>query len=151
MRKRKIFWLVTFVLGILFLSFMLIKKNNHNSILGPWVGKYTFYEFASPNQNMEYLITIYEDDGLYAYIKIDGFHTLKRLKTKVWSNGNEVMFEFYQYYTDEEGNSTINESCSEGDILFKLKKENGALITEWGSIRPMLTENEDPGQYFENE
>lgn len=97
---------------------------------------------------MSYLITMCEKDGLYATIKIDGFHTLKRLKAKVWGNGDELLFEFYDYYVDENEKSTIYESYSEGDILLKLRKQDGVIITEWGKIQPMITENEVPGQYF---
>ncbi len=128
---------------------MIINNFTRNSLMTSWIGQYTFYEFALPNQNMKYEINVYEDDGLYAYIAIDGFHTLKRLKTKVWSRENEIMFVFYQYYTDLDGNNTLNESYNEGDILLKLKKEKGVLITEWVNIIPMLSENEYPSQYFE--
>ncbi len=93
---------------------MIINNFTRNSLMTSWIGQYTFCEFALPNQNMKYEINVYEDDGLYAYIAIDGFHTLKRLKTKVWSRENEIMFVFYQYYTDLDGNNTLNESYNEG-------------------------------------
>lgn len=119
--------------------------------LDSWIGEYHYEEYCPPNMGMSYVITVYEDDGLSAYIKIDGFQTLKRLKTKVWIRGNEVMFVFYQYYTDEDGNNTIYESYSGGDILLRFKKVKGELITEWGELKPMLPENEKPGHYFNGE
>lgn len=121
------------------------------SSLDSWIGEYRYEEYSSPNMGMSYVITVYENDGLSAYIKIDGFQTLKRLKTKVWIRGNEALFLFYQYYTDEDGNNTFYESYSDGDNLLKLKKEKGELITEWGILKPMLPENEKPGQYFKYE
>jgi len=124
------------------------RPTSKDSLMSFWIGEYCYEEYLPPNMGMTYLITIYEDDGLYARIKIDGFQTIKRLKAKVWSNGEEVMFEFYDYYTDEGGNSTIPEKYNVGDILLKLKKQDNVLITEWRKIQPMITENEEPGQYF---
>ena len=149
-RKRSLYVLI-FAIVILLLFFIFSNRPvNENNASDSWIGSYTFYEYLPPNQNMEYSIHIYEDEGLYAQIKIDGFHTLKRLKAKVWSNGNETMFVFYDNYTDEEGNSTIPDTYNEGDILLKLKKQDGALLTEWKEIQPMLSENEGMGQYFVN-
>jgi len=119
--------------------------------LDSWIGEYRYEEYCPPNMGMSYVINVYKDDGLSAYIKIDGFQTLKRLKCKVWIRGNEAIFVFNQYYTDEDGNNTIYESYSEGDSLLKLKKEKGELITEWGKLKPMLPENEKPDQYFNGE
>ncbi|GLC81719.1 DUF5991 domain-containing protein [Lacrimispora brassicae] len=149
MRKKCLLCLLIFTIVTLFLFFVYDNRPDHNNDMSySWVGTYSFYEYLPPNQNMDYSISLYDDDGLYAHIKIDGFHTLKRLKAKVWSNGEETMFVFCDYYTDEEGNSTIPETYNEGDILLKLKKQEDVLITEWGKLQPMLTENEEPGQYF---
>jgi len=93
-RKRSLYVLI-FAIVILLLFFVFSNRPvNENNASDSWIGSYTFYEYLPPNQNMEYSIHIYEDEGLYAQIKIDGFHTLKRLKAKVWSNGNETMFFF---------------------------------------------------------
>ncbi len=112
------------------------------------VGSYSFYEFAPPNQNMNYLITIEQEDDLYAYIKIDGFQTLLRMKAKVLSSNDEIILEFYEHYVDEVGNTSMWEVCSKGDILLTLKRKNDILITEWREIQPLLIANEEPGQYF---
>lgn len=112
------------------------------------MGSYTFDEYLPPNQNMAYSIIFYEEDGLYAKIQIDGFHTLKRLNTKVWIHGNEMMFIFLDNYTDEDGNTTIPDIYSEGDILLKLKQENDVITTEWIELQPMMDENKEEGQYF---
>jgi len=53
--------------------------SNQNSI-DSWVGEYSFEEYTPPNIGRMYYVTIYEDDGLYARIKVDGFQTLLRLK-----------------------------------------------------------------------
>ena len=94
MTKKITCFFITYTFCILFILFMIINNFTRNSLMTSWIGQYTFYEFAPPNQNMKYEINVYEDDGLYAYIAIDGFHTLKRLKTKVWSRENEIMFVF---------------------------------------------------------
>lgn len=149
MRKKYSFWLLTLILGILILIFTF--KNyfiTNNSVLYSWAGKYYYEEYLPPNMGMTYLITIYEDDGLFAYIKIDGFQTLKRLKAKVWSHEDELIFEFLEYYTDDKGKSTIYESYYEGDILLKLKRRDNVYISEWCKLQPMITEGEDSVKYF---
>lgn len=98
---------------------------------------------------MNYLITIEDgDDDLFAYVKIDGFQTLLRMKAKVSIGDDEIILEFYEHYVDEEGNTSIWDVCSKGDILLSLKKQNDILITEWGKIQPLLLANEEAGQYF---
>ena len=113
-----------------------------------WIGNYSFYEFAPPNQNMDYLITIYEDNGLYAHIKIDGFSILERLTAKVWTHDDETRLTFYEYYVDEDGNSSILEKYEKGYTLLEMRMEDGVLITEWYLIGPLLIENQESGQYF---
>lgn len=148
MGKKYSFCLIIVALGILLFSLMAFKSIDQDDKSYFDVGNYTFYEYLPPNQNMAYTITIYEDDGLYAKISIDGFHTLKRLNAKVWNHGNEIMFVFHDNYTDEDGNTTIPDIYTEDDILFKLKKQDGVILTEWEKLQPMLSENQESGQYF---
>ena len=54
----------------------------------------------------------------------------------------------YEYYVDEDGNTSIYGRYEEGDTLLKMRMEGDVLITNWYLIRPLLTENQKPGQYF---
>lgn len=91
----------------------LIVRPFDNSKSDSWIGNYKFNEFAPPNQMMNYLITIYEDNGLYAHISIDGFSTVQRLTAKVWCHADEIWFTFYDYFVDEDGNTSIPENMIE--------------------------------------
>lgn len=148
MGRKHSFCLILGALGILVFSLVAFKPINQDDDLYFDIGNYTFSEYLPPNQNMVYSITIYEDEGLYANISIDGFHTLKRLNAKVWNHRNEIMLVFHDNYTDEDGNTTIPDIYTEGDILLKLKKQDGVIITEWEKLQPMIAKNQESGQYF---
>ncbi len=113
--------------------------------LESWVGEYKFEEFLSPNLSMVYSISIYEEDGLFANIKVDGFQTLMRLKARVREEEDIIIFEFCGYYAEQENNSF---AYNEGDVLLELKNVDEVLITEWGKLHPMIDENNEAGEYF---
>lgn len=145
--KKKL--VTIFILGFILTIFMLFI-NRYNFLKESWVGSYRYEEFAPPNIGMNYVISIYEDgSGLYAKIKIDGFQTLKRLKAKVWSHKDEILFEFIDHYTDEKGNTTEIGRYKKGSVLLKIKKQNNILITEWGELTPILDINKEAGLHFE--
>lgn len=145
--KKKL--VTIFILGFILTIFMLFI-NRYNFLKESWVGSYRYEEFAPPNIGMNYVISIYEDgSGLYAKIKIDGFQTLKRLKAKVWSHKDEILFEFIDHYTDEKGNTNEIGRYKKGSVLLKIKKQNNILITEWGELTPILDVNKEAGLHFE--
>ena len=149
MKRKKMLYLLILLIMVFTLLYILLKCSDHNDGKSEqWIGNYSFYEFAEPNQNMIYSISIYEDNGLYARIKIDGFSTMDRLIAKVWSHGDEIEMTFYDYYIDENGGTTLLERFDEGNFLLKFTRKDGVLITEWGGIQPLLIKNEVPGQYF---
>ena len=113
-----------------------------------WIGSYSFEESAPPDRNRNYSITIYEDNGLYARIKIDGYKILERMTAKVWTHHDEIWLTFHEYYVDEEGKSSMLEKYGEGYTLVRMRMEGDVLITNWYLIRPLLIENQKPGQYF---
>ena len=117
-----------------------------------WIGSYSFEEFAPGsfriNEFRDYSITIYEDHGLYARIKIDGYKILERMTAKVWTHHDEIWLTFHEYYVDEEGKSSVLEKYGEGYTLVRMRMEGDVLITNWYLIRPLLIENQKPGQYF---
>lgn len=114
------------------------------STLETWVGEYSFSEYAPPNQNMFYSITIYyEDNNYFAKISIDGFQTLERLLAKVSGDTNSIKLEFLEYLPDN-----IFEPYKQGEVLLSLEKRNFKLITHWGGIQPLVLKNEKEGEYF---
>lgn len=126
------------------LSSIIKNKFGKDAIQNSWIGYYKFEEYAEPNFWRTSQITIYEENGLYADIKVDGFQKLLHVKSKVWIHEEELLFELYDFYRDEEF-SLLNR----GDILIKLKKDKNTLITEWVELEPMIDINLVPGQYFE--
>ena len=81
--------------------------------LESWIGDYTFSEFAPPNQNMFYRISIYKENGNYfAKITIDGFQTIERLQAKVSGDDNSIKIFFSKYLPNNRFESYV-----EGDIL----------------------------------
>ena len=117
-----------------------------------WIGSYSFEEFAPgsfrKNEFRDYSITIYEDNGLYARIKIDGYKILERMTAKVWTHHDEIWLTFYEYYVDEEGNTSVCGTREEGSTLLKMRREGDILITTWYAIGAQLIKNQEPGQYF---
>lgn len=115
-----------------------------SSPLATWLGEYSFAEYAPPGQNMFYSLTIYcEGDDFFGQLSIDGFQTMKRLLVKVSGDAGSIDLKFLRYLPDN-----ISGIYKEGDILLTLEKTGGKLITTWGKIKPLLLENQAPGEYF---
>ena len=70
------------------------------------------------------------------------------MTAKVWTHHDEIWLIFYGYYVDEEGKSSMLEKYGEGYTLARMRMEGDVLITNWYLIRPLLIENQKPGQYF---
>jgi hypothetical protein len=122
-----------------------------------WIGSYEFHEIAQLAVDPElwitpvwsYSIELYESgQHLYADIKIDGHSTLKRIRAKALPEGDDILFEFYEYIIDEDGNRTIFKKHEKGDVLLRFQRQGDDIITVWGTTQPQLTENEFPGIYF---
>ena len=117
-----------------------------------WIGSYSFEEFAPgsfrKNEFRDYSITIYEDNGLYARIKIDGYKILERMTAKVWTHHDEIWLTFHEYYVDEEGITSELDKYEEGNTLLEMRREGDVLITTWYAIQSILIKNQEPGQYF---
>ncbi len=73
---------------------------------------------------------------------------MERLTAKVWTHDDEIWLTFYEYYLDEDGNTSIHGRYEEGDTLLKMRMEGDVLITTWYAIEPLLIENRKLGQYF---
>lgn len=116
--------------------------------LNPWVGKYTFYEYAPPDQNMWYDISIYTENGkYYASVIIDGFQTMQRYKAEI-SGDQKAIDLLFSEYLPQNG----FEPYVKGERLLSFEKRDAQLITYWGEMKPMLTSNEESGKpYFEYE
>lgn len=115
--------------------------------LESWVGEYGFSEYAPPDQNMFYSISIYEEDkSYYATIHMDGFQTMTRLQAQVEGDGQAIKLIFDKYLPDN-----LWEPYRPGDVLLRLEKTDSALKTFWGKIQPMLKDDhgESGKTYFE--
>ena len=148
MREKNLQY-VLIIIPVMILFFMTVIHFfciNHQS--KSWIGSYSFEEFAPPNQFWYYSITIYEDNGLYARIRLGGFQTLERIIAKVWTHNDEIWLTFYEYYVDEEGNTSVCGTREEGSTLLTMRREGDILITTWYAIGAQLIKNQEPGQYF---
>ncbi len=111
-----------------------------------WIGKYSFDEFAEPNQTRTFYIEVYENDKneLEATINIDGFQMMKRILAKVDLEDDQISFILKGYLPDN-----IIESFEHGSLLLRIKKSDNGLETYWGEIQPMLiTYPESKIDYF---
>ncbi|KZE79421.1 DUF5991 domain-containing protein [Paenibacillus elgii] len=123
-----------------------VKTTIASSPLESWVGEYEFSEYAPPDQNRFYRISIYkEDKSYYATIDIDGFQTMERLQAQVEGDGKAIKIIFNKYLPDN-----LWEPYSPGDVLLRLEKTDSALNTFWEKIHPMLKDDRESGKtYFE--
>ncbi|WP_088834056.1 DUF5991 domain-containing protein [Paenibacillus tyrfis] len=123
-----------------------VKPTIASSPMESWVGEYEFSEYAPPDQNRFYRISIYkEDKSYYATIDIDGFQTMERLQAQVEGDGKGIKIIFEKYLPDN-----LWEPYSPGDVLLRLEKTDSALNTFWGKIHPMLKDHAESGKtYFE--
>ena len=112
------------------------------SKLESWVGEYSFSESSPPDQNIEYFISINQDNNqYYAQINIDGFQTMQRLKARVLGDENYIQLIFEKYLPDN-----LFELYDKGDLLLRLKRENEEIYTFWEKMNPMLDSNRQSGQ-----
>lgn len=112
--------------------------------LESWVGNYIFSEYAPPDQNMFYTISIYkENNEYYSKINIDGFQTIVRLQAKVSGDEKTIELLFASYLPDNQF-----EPYDEGDILLSLEKRDSDIYTLWGKIQPMIESNKKSGKVY---
>lgn len=121
-------------------------KGNLNEVnsLESWVGNYSFSEYAPPNQNMFYSISIFKENNKYlANISVDGFQTMKRIQAEVAGDEDSIELIFLKYLPDN-----IMERYQKGDVLLSFKREDSIIYTYWNKMGPMLLDNKSPGAYF---
>ena len=107
-----------------------------------WYGDYYFEEFAPPDQNMVYNISITNDES---NVEIDGFQTMARKKAWVVGNANYIEIVFDGYGDDDMFKSDY---YIVGQLLLTFTRKGDEIITTWGRLEPILPENNAPGLYF---
>ena len=116
-----------------------------------WLGDYYFEEFAPPNQNMDYRISVTNEpdwDYTSAFIQIDGFRTMARKQGWVFGNPNHIEIVYSDPGNDDMDEQTGNQ-YRYGEIIVSFTRKSGGLYTTWYRLRPMLPANKAPGVYFE--
>lgn len=122
--------------------------------LEEWLGTYSFVESApeteSPGMFMSYTILIYkEGDSVCAEVSIDGQTTMAHAKAKIYGSDSWISLVFDEYYPDHTVGGFMNDGHS---VLISFRKEGADILTYWGTIVPMLYENEASGEmYFKKE
>lgn len=129
-------------------------SQNATSLLEEWIGTYRFVESTpeseSPGMFMNYIILIYkEGDSICAEISIDGQTTMAHAKAKIYGSDSWISLVFDEYYSDHTIGGFTNDGHS---VLISFRKEGTDILTYWGTIVPMLYENEVSGEiYFKKE
>jgi hypothetical protein len=119
-----------------------------------WIGDYYFYEYAPPDQNMVYGISITkhpEWQVLSAYIEIDGFQTEIRQQARVVGNANYIELVCDSYLTGLTDMDVSSNQFSDGEIILTFTRKGNDTYTAWGTLEPMLPDNSAPGIYFEKD
>ncbi len=117
---------------------------NDSSSLESWIGSYTFSEYAPPDQNMFYTISIYKEDNKYfSKLNIDGFQTIVRLQAKVSGDEKSIKLLFEKYLPDNQF-----EPYDKGDILLSFEKRESSIYTSWEKIKPMLESNYESSKVY---
>lgn len=121
-----------------------VAKSTVTADLDSWIGVYDFSEYAPPDQNVFYSISIYkEDNKYYADLSMDGFQTLMRLKAKLVGDKESVTLYLNNYLPEN-----IGEPFKEGDCLLNLAKINSDVYTTWAKVQPLFEKNLTTGIYF---
>jgi len=143
---RKIILLLVLIIVFMLSGTCWADTKEVSSKLESWVGDYGFYEYAPPNQNMVYRISIYNaNSSYYAKIEIDGFQTLKRLQANVIGNDHSIKLVFDEYLPGDQHYRLL---YNKGDILLSFEKTSSNMYTYWWGITPMLKANGESGQVY---
>lgn len=118
-------------------------------------GFYVFSESGGKTLNgaaemmIIYTLDISKENNEYvAYLNIDGYQTMKRIKAQIKQEGNDLSVLFENYLP---GN--IGELYQKGNLLFKLDGTNkDKMKTSWYSIEPAFTSTDSlNNSYFEKD
>ena len=135
-------------------TFTIVMERQDMPSCDEWIGEYSFDEFAPPNQNMDYKITITkhpEWSFLSAQIEIDGFQTMERKNALVVGNAEHIELVFDSYGEDDMDLAFPGNRYLKGEIVATLYRKSGDIFTAWGRLEPMLPENMVRGVYFVKE
>lgn len=139
-KRFVLLFIITFVL----ILYSACDINNPNKNMDSWIGEYGFNEFAPPNQNMFYSISIDKNkNDYYADISIFGFQTNIRIQAKIVGDENFINLLFNKYLPDN-----VYEPYEKGDVLLSFKKSDEEIYTYWGEIRPMIKKNYKSGEIY---
>jgi hypothetical protein len=117
-----------------------------------WIGDYDFYEYAPPDHNMVYSISIGEHPEwplLTAHIEIDGFQTEVKQQARVVGNANYIEIVYSSYLSGLRYADFAGVPFREGEIMLTLTRDGDDIYTAWGALKPMLPANGAPAIYFE--
>ena len=98
---------------------------------------------------MFYTVEIYEEDGgLYALIvrigRMTSWSIIARAE-KVADGSVQFVFEAVQLRDDGRRSWW---DIYDTSVLFSFAREGDDIITTWGSIQPIIEQNEEPGRHF---
>ena len=115
------------------------------SNLDSWLGQYRFVEAPAELSTWKHSITIYKDSReYYAHITVDGRQTQMHLQAKVEGDNGAIHLIFDKYLPEN-----MFESYTPGQFLLSLRINGSTVFTEWGALKPLGTERQDAGVYFE--
>lgn len=120
--------------------------------MNEWVGEYTFNEYASPDQNMEYKISI-KAHPVWSIptveLEINGFQTEIKIAGWIFGNANYIEIVNSVYFTELMDSPSPSPLFRDFQIILTLHRKGDEIITTWAKLQPLLKENTAPGIYFE--
>ena len=110
--------------------------------LDSWVGIYDFFEFSpglyGSNQMVGYELVVFPNTGhgYFAYLSMNGWMTHKRVLARVEGDRNEIrlVLESRVFLWDEPPIVRLDEE----EVLLTFRMCGDEMLTEWGTIIPML-------------
>ena len=147
---KKIAFYLTCIVIVFLLAGCSSQVGNDDLVI--WIGEYGLFE-STPHVNPDapdmfwvYTIDIFkESDDYFANVYVDGFQTMKRIKAKVLGNSENIDLIFEEYLPEDQHYMDI---IDKGDKLLGFKRNNTDILTEWGTLKPMLSENEIPDKVY---
>lgn len=142
MKLKRYFFIMVAILVVV-IVIMYFYRNN--STIEDWVGNYRFEE-GDTGMSWEYNLSIKkENNKVIAYIYLDGYMKMIRIKAETVGNSNNINLIFDDYLTDNIGKL---HGVSKGDCLLTMKRNNDIIYTYWGVLEPELDDNRKNGEIY---
>ena len=118
-----------------------------------WQGTYEFTEVGGKTTGGSVIVVTHQlkvfekAGGLGATLTSNGYQTSTDLNCSVKIEGRKL-----QVYFESYGKDNMFNLVEKGDLLLTLERTTvrgkSAVVTHWGTVRPIMPRHEKPGRYF---